>query len=369
MTKKQIAILLLLLSFFTLNGCITEEDDTIDPPSGNTDIPTDPGGTAPTPVINNIRPSAQFTKVTGNENRIQINLLGIIDPVTNQAINFVANQNTFVTEDGILQGIKVTKVSGGGTTLRADICFVVDNSGSMGEEADSVARKIIAFSSFLQASGLDVRVSVVGHGYNSDSKVYGARNFTDATTLSGYLNRRTGLERTVGFSGSDSAQLQSAANLFGNQSQGDENSIIGIKFADSLFTWRSGANRVYVIFTDEPTQPGGNSFWATQDFLSKWSVAKGTIHTVYSSDTTRTWVPLQNERPWDLSKGTGGTTKFIPATAVGLDLTTLPVTGALVNSYLIEFVTSNPTGVHTVVITVKTTTADGKAEFIGIRYQ
>ena len=94
--------------------------------------------------------------------------------------------NIFVEEDGVVQGFKVSKV-GTGNVLTADIVFCVDNSGSMGEEADSVAASIIEFANFLQASGLDVKFAVVGY----DSYPNGGINFTNAQTISSYLNRST----------------------------------------------------------------------------------------------------------------------------------------------------------------------------------
>lgn len=357
-----------ILTMSILAGC--KKDDPVTP-NPNSDIPVDSGGAAPATTVNNITTiGATFQKTPGNESRVQINMLGVLHPITGQPIQFTANSSVWVTEDSVLKGIKVT-AAGGGTVLGADVVFVVDNSGSMGQEADSVARKIIAFANFLEASGLNVRLGCVGHGRGSDQRVYGALNLTSANALQTYLNRTTvALSRTVGFSGPDSAALAAASLAGFYSSGGGENSVIGITFADSLFSWRSNANRVYVAFTDEPTQPGGSMFWSTQGLISRWTTAKGTIHTVYSEDTVgRTWTPLQNERPWDLATLTGGTKRFIPSNAAGLDLTTLPVTTALASSALIEFVSANPNIAHNVTITVKgATTADGKKRFTNITY-
>jgi hypothetical protein len=351
-------------------GCTKKDNGPGSPATvGNEDIPKDPGGAAPATSFNNIQTiGATFSKTPGNEARIKINLLGISHPVTGQLIQLVPGSSLWITEDNLLKGVKLTS-AGSGSVLNADVVFVVDNSGSMGEEADSIASKIIAFANYLQSSGLSVRVGCVGHGYNSDQMVYGAINLTDAQALSSYLNRYTGLMRTYGFSGSDSAKLAGAASAAFNSYSGGENSVIGISYADSLFSWRAGANRVYVIFTDEPTQPGGLQQWSTDGLIGRWSGAKGTIHTVYSSDTTSSWSALYYERPWDLSRRTGGTYKVIPYNAAGLDLTTLPVTGALATSVLLEYLTSNPNGTHNVVVTVKAASgADGKKEYLNIAY-
>jgi hypothetical protein len=352
-----------LITGMFLSGC-KKDEGTGNPTNPNSDIPADPGGTAPATVLNNIAPSASFAKTAGNESRIRVNLLGIINPTNGQPITMTPNGTLFITEDNVLKGIKVSP-AGGTTVLTADVVFTVDNSGSMGEEADSVAAKIIEFVNFLQASGLDLRVGVVGYNGN----VTGATNLTSASNLNAYLTRtgRTGTSRTVGFYGADSARLQTVALTFAGGIFG-ENGVVGVWFADSLFTWRVGAQRVYVNFTDEPTQPNNQVYWSSEGLCARWTPAKGTIHTVYSADTTRTWTRLVTERPWDLSNCTGGTQKFIPTNAAGLDLRTLPVTGALANSNLVEFLSANPNAQHTLIITVKTATADGKTTFNNISY-
>lgn len=359
----MLALVVMLGLFVT--SC--KKDD--EPTSGgadNSDIPADPGGSAPATTLNNVVPAATFAKTSGNESRIRVNMLGILDPTTGSPINFAANSNVFVTEDNVLQGIKVSAASTG-STLLADVVFAVDNSGSMGQEADSVAAKIIDFVNFLAASGLDLRVGAVG--YDVSGNISGAINLTTATLLNAYLTRpgNTGTSRTVGFSGADSARLSTAASTFAN-GLSDENGIAAVWFADSLFSWRNSAQRVYVNFTDEPTQPNNIAYWSTQQLCLRWLPTKGTIHTVYSADTSGSWLDLVRERPWALSTCTGGTIKFIPSNAAGLDLRTLPVTGALASSRLIEFVSSNPSAPHTVVITVKTSTADGKTTFNSITY-
>ncbi len=347
-------------------GC--NKDD--NPVNTNNDIPTDPTNVnVPATVINNVTPTATFAKATTDPTRIQMNMTGLVNPVTNQPLSLVAQQNLFITEDGTVKGLKVTKV-GSGTTLKADIVFTIDISGSMGEEADSVASSIIKFAQKLQSSGLDVQFGCVGFYGN----VEGAMNFTNSTKLETYLNRSSGTNRAQGFSGSDSASLENYASTFhGTHNSYYEDGVVGILFANQYFTWRSGAQKIFINFTDEATQPGGLAQWSTSEICTQLAGA-ATVHTVYSgpSDTSQSvngaW-GASNERPWDMSKCTGGTVVFVPEDATGLDLSKLPVTGALSNSYLVEYKTSDASGTHTVIITIKEgTTADGKRVYTGIRY-
>ncbi|MBL1213768.1 MAG: VWA domain-containing protein [Ignavibacteriae bacterium] len=363
---KKFLMLISLLLFLFLIGCDSDENPVDDEP---TDIPPDPSGvTVPTPVINNIQPTSNFAKSGNNPNRVLMNVTGMINPVTNQPIQLSYNPNNpsgsniFVTEDNVVKGLKVSKVSSG-NILQADVVFTVDNSGSMSQEADSVAAGIIKFANFLTDSGLDVKFGIVGYSSN----VNGGINFTSATTIETYLNRSSGTSRTRGFSGADSAALETASFTFGGGS--GENGVEGVLFADSNFTWRSSAQRVFINFTDEPTQSssGDTPVWNTAHMCAEIN-GRATVHTVFSNDSTAYSWTANRERPWDMSTCTGGTVKFIDTQASGLDLRDLPVAGALANSYLVEFLSSNGNAAHNVVITVKESSADGQRVYTNLMY-
>jgi len=354
MKKLTYLISLMVFSIFLMflyGGCDKAVEPADDP---NSDIPADPSGVViPTPTKNNVQPTATFSP---QGTRIKINLQGLIDPTTNQPLTLMydannpQNSNVFVDEDGKVKGLKVTKVSSN-NILKADLVFIVDNSGSMSEEADSVAASIIEFANFLQVSGLDAKFGIVGY----TSGVNGAINFTDAQSISAYLNRASGTSRTRGFAGTDSVSLETRSYTFGYTP--GENGVIAAIFADSVFNWRSDAQRVFINFTDEPTQSDGN-MWNNAMGCNLLG-GKATVHTVFSQDSTAyTWSSTR-ERPWDLSLCTGGTNLFIPSSAAGLDLKNLPVAGALSNSYLVEYVAGSTGTTHTVKITIFTSTADG----------
>jgi len=362
---KHLLSFLLILGLMSFWACQTTND-----PKDDDEIPPDPTNvTVPPTEHNNIVPNASFTPGSGG--KIVINLTGLVHPVTGQPIDLFAdynggNYNFYLTEDGVVKGVKLTKVSAS-NTLKADIVFAVDISGSMGQEADSVANGIIAFANFLTAAGLDVQFGSVGYyGY-----VAGALNLTTAENLETYLNRpyTYGTSRPRGFAGPDSANLEMAAyNYASGHGNYDEDGAVGILFADSLFNWRAGAQKIFINFTDESTQPSGIYKWSTGNICDTFS-GNATIHTVFSADTSYGyWQDLYDERPWRMSECTGGTAFFINSNADSLDLTALPLTLALTNSYKIEFISANPTGPHTIVITVKVTNADGRVEYIDILY-
>jgi hypothetical protein len=358
---------MLILFFSACNQTSTE------PTADNSDIPADPTDViVPNLQFNNIVPAATFTRADGNASRIQVNLLGLVDPNTLDPIELFANYeggtyNFYLEEDGIVKGVKLTKVSSS-TTLKADIVFTVDNSGSMDDEANAIAARIIDLANYLSQQGLDAKFGCVGY----DGWVNGGVNLTDENTLEYFLNDRYyssfgGTYRTYGFYGPDSASLEDNAWEYYSDVYG-ENGVVGVFFADSLFNWRPGAQRVFINFTDEPTQPGGVYKWSTANLCEK-ILGKATVHTVFSEDSSYySWSELYAERPWEMSNCTGGTVKFVSNDASDLNLLDLPVTGALSNSYLVEYVTTGSSGTHDVVITVTSTNADGKIEYIDIRY-
>ncbi len=361
MTRKLILITLLVFGVFFI-GCEKNNEENGDTP---TEIPADPVNvTPPTPTKNNVQPTATFQQ---QGERIQINMQGLIDPSTQQPITFFYNSdnpaqsNLFIQQNGVTKGLLVTKV-GTGNVLKADVVFTVDNSGSMGEEADAVANSIVEFANTLANSGLDVQFGCVGY----DGWVNGAINLTSSANLSNYLNRTyySGTSRTYGFSGSDSASLYSSASTF-SQSVYGENGVVGCLFAYEYFNWRAGASKVFINFTDEPTQPDGSLNFNTAQLCNTIG-GKATVHTVFSEDTTyySGWWSETRERPWKMSECTGGTVKFIDPAAENFSLTDLPVVGALSNSYLVEYMKGSTTVQEWLVrIIVYTSTADGEISY------
>ncbi|MGM9687723.1 MAG: PL29 family lyase N-terminal domain-containing protein [Alloprevotella sp.] len=268
------------------------------------------------------------------------------------------NQNIWIDIDGSPKGILVINLEDNVSRVKNDIIFSVDNSGSMSEEADALARDILDLSTYLEDNGLDVRFSVVGY----DGRLTGARNFCTASELSSYLNANgTGVNRTFHFGGSDASSLSSAASAYNNGY--NECGAAAIQYANANFNFRNGSNRIYINFTDEPNQPNGKSAWSVNFFNSEqnWPAQYGTIHSVYS-DTNTQYVQTEGYReyPWRMSEYTGGTKMFTSSSFTGVSLKDIPVMDAITHSYTIKFIIplsyldGQP---HTVVI--KVVTPDG----------
>lgn len=316
-------------------------------------------------------PNFQYTiEKDGTYTIVRLDLTGIQDQETKDWLKLygtgVADENLWVSVDNKPKGISVENVSDQGSSakVKTDLVFLVDNSGSMGQEADSVASDIVSWSNNLKNSNLDIQFGCVG--YSEYGSVNGGVDISDYSVLDSFLNGRgyRGTKRTMGFSGTNSSLLSSKASSYNTAS--DECGVEAILFADANYNFRFGANRIYVNFTDEPNQPGGKSQWSVYNFKDQsfWNTSKGTIHSVFSADTTSVSAYENvnyNERPWALSLFTGGTTLFAPSDFRGVTLDKLPVTGAMTNSYIIRFSNINELfdgKDHNIVVTILS--KDGK---------
>lgn len=339
---------LILASSLGLTSCLSDGDNTIVLEKGNsTGIPDDSKATQ-NPIITNTTtqiPNINYTVSTeGNDAIVNIEMTGIQEAGTFDWLKLYGTsnneQNIWVSVDGKPKGISVINNSDeeNDEKMKADLVFIVDNSGSMSEEADAIARDIISWTQKLEASNIDIKFGCVGY----DGSITGAVNMGDASAMSTFLNRSTGTSRTMGFYGSDKEALQKSASSYFVDNGMDENGSAAIQYGDHNMNFRTGANRIYVNFTDEPNYPCGKNQFSTEFFKDQknWSSLQGTVHTVYSSDTTYAYKYeklYSQERPWRMSWYTGGTILVAPSNFKGITLESLPVTGAMQNSYTIRF--------------------------------
>lgn len=335
---------------FSLASCTVEDNGStgvITVPGIPADTEEDPNPTlhdAPNTNVANINYVVE--KASNGNKVIRFDLTGIQSPdnPTEWLRLYGTNtseQNIWVSIDDLPKGFTIENTIDSEEQVSAvDLVFLVDNSGSMGEEANAVAKEILDWSKMLSKT-LDMRFGCVGYDY--DGKVNGAINMCGINEFDAFLNRsgKYGIDRTMGFEGPDKDVLaKEYARYWTGRYTADECGVSSLRYADDLFSFRKNTNRVYVNFTDEPNYPQGNEPMSTQWVKdpNNWPTTKGTIHTVYSS-TYVNWTerPLWEEYPWNLSAYTGGTEIKTNSSFSGVSLSTLPITGALQNSYIIRF--------------------------------
>ena len=335
---------------FSLASCTVEDNGStgvITVPGIPADTEADPNPTLPDAPNTNVANINYVVETASNGNKvIRFDLTGIQSPEnpTEWLRLYGTNtseQNIWISIDDLPKGFTIENTIDSEEQVSAvDLVFLVDNSGSMGEEADAVAKEILDWSKMLSKT-LDMRFGCVGYDYNGE--VNGAINMCGINEIDAFLNRsgKYGIYRTMGFEGPDKDVL---AKEYARYSTGtwyaDECGVSSLRYADDLFNFRKNTNRVYVNFTDEPNYPQGHEPMSTQWVKdpNNWPTTKGTIHTVYSS-TYVNWTerPLWEEYPWNLSAYTGGTEIKTNSSFSGVSLSTLPITGALQNSYIIKF--------------------------------
>lgn len=341
--KKHFFSLLIAAGMFSLTACTVDDNPSggiIVVPGIPSDVAAEPNPTlpdAPNTTVPNINYSVE---TQGGNHVIRLDLTGIQSPDDpTQWLRLygtgTSEQNIWVSIDDVPKGFVIENTIDSEEQVSAvDLVFLVDNSGSMGEEANTIARDIISWSNDL-SSTLDMRFGCIGY---DEGYISGALDITDVNTLSTWLNKSTGTSRTHGFKSDYGTDLQTLANNY-RVNNWHECGVAGLRMADENFTFRNKANRVYVNFTDEPSQPNNNTEFSTEWVKepSNWPSVKGTIHTVFSGNKNFTEQIYWNEYPWLLSDYTGGTTIFTNASFTGVSLSSLPITGALQNSYIIKF--------------------------------
>ena len=271
---------------------------------------------------------------------VKMNMTGIMLPGGSEWLRLIgtgeSGQNIWVSVDCQPKFVQVYNTiddADENVVVKNDLVFLVDNSGSMSDEANGLARDLAAWAKSLTTT-FDMRFACVGY----DGLITGALNFTSYSDLETYLNRSTGTDRTVGFSGSDASSLQSYKYSY-DLKKDQECPVAALRYADRYFSFRSDANRIYVNFTDEYNYPQGKSDFSVKYLSSQtnWPTTKGTVHTVYSGSTIDSEITNKSEKPWRMSEYTGGTVLYTNGSFSGITLQDLPVTSAIQNSYIIRF--------------------------------
>ncbi|MDX1636796.1 MAG: T9SS type A sorting domain-containing protein [Balneolaceae bacterium] len=149
-------------------------------------------------------------------------------------------QNNFaVFENDLLQTdlFNVTPPEQGGGVRRADIVFLMDNSGSMDEEQSAVENNVFDFVDRLAASNVDFALGLARYGASEE----GGNPIIE-----------------------DGGSLTSDANYFKNDVWArnvvygsDEPGYYTMTEAISNFNFRPGAQRIFIIITDETPDQGG----------------------------------------------------------------------------------------------------------------
>lgn len=332
---KRTTLILLSLLFIFFAGCSIDREQLPDP------------GTAPPAVI----PAAdQELNITGStfmdvtdSSLVHINLTSILNPDTNTAYeNFVAS-NFVVIEDNVVQGFSFSTVTDSELKPKADIVFIIDTTISMGEEISGVKASIINFLDYLANQNLNLQVA--GYAY-ADATVEYKPLASDYSNTSVFYTWIDGLSAGyMGFNGGD----------------WPENGLDPIAEAMDDLSWRRGAQRIFILLTDDSFHMDDDvSSWTVDTLYNTKLKNKAIVHSI-GKDKTATanlggpYEQLDNEQY--LSEVTGGRWVEMPADG-NVDLTATPIANIIAAGYVLTYETAYTSGTHDVRVVV--TADDGK---------
>ncbi|MCM1452901.1 MAG: VWA domain-containing protein [Clostridium sp.] len=296
-----------------------------------------------------------------------VSLTGIRHPRTQQWLELIGTgkdgQNVWLDIDGKAKAVDAFNLASKAEVrypVRHDVVFLINNSHSMAAEVEHITQQIAAWGESMDQAGIDLRVGVVSYG-EGDVSINAAHDIASVVDIEAFLfGSSESLIR--GFGGANAVQMEAAAKSEDYYSgYSNECAVVALAFANDNFSFRSNSNRVYVLFTDEPNQPGGAEKWSV-DFLrpasTSWLSQCGTVHSVYGGKLNFKEQALQTEKPWRLSRFTGGTAQFYSGEFTVAPLSEFIVSSAMRHSYILRFRLDSsyktPGAMHTVRVTVKT---------------
>jgi hypothetical protein len=194
---------------------VVEDDIIIERLIRNVFIPSTPVSDTGLVIINDSISTANFP---------EIELIFSTEIISSgQRILDIKKNNIFLYENNTrITDLSLDKYSGGGSTL-ADVVFVLDVSGSMGNERDQVVAYLGEFADSLARRGYDYRIGLVTFSTEIDEVI-------DLTSDIDHIK-----------------QVLAAISLWG----GVEDSPLALYTASEL-TFRSGSVRTIIWITDEP---------------------------------------------------------------------------------------------------------------------
>ena len=339
---KKVVVLLPLLVL--LSGCWLFQEQ----------IPPDPGTFSPPHIEDpTLVLSGGISLDTDNPDRVAIRLNPIINPSTGEPYSTLKEDEVMVAEDSLVQGILIKKV-GEGVSSIADIVFIIDVTGSMGEEIDSVKASVLAFAEYLKSQGFDLRLGAVAYTDSVIGYTPLTENYTDSTT--GFYHFIKGLY--AGYMGD-------------NGNEWPENGLDAIYFAYKHFSYRGGVQKIFILITDAPLHGvgDGDSYEHNCQFNLEMitdTLSGNVVVNVVSPDKKMDGVYAEygyeesdgsiywstdydtlHIHPKDLATKTGGKWVQLPYDG-NVDLSVLPIGSTITESWVILFESEDPDAPHDV---------------------
>ena len=196
--------------------------------------------TAPTPDVSGF--SVAITNIDISNFPLVKCFVSVIDDATRQPATNLISVNFDVKEeetDVISPTVRMIDRSAG---ARADIVYVFDTTGSMGDEIETVKNRALAFADSLATSGIDYRLGLVTFG----DEIRSINNFTASA-----FEFKTWIEGLIADGGGDTK----------------ENALEGLAAAARL-SFRDMTQKIIILITDADYHEQGESGDGTTNFTT-----------------------------------------------------------------------------------------------------
>ena len=244
---------------------------------------SDASGTAPGWYIDNVKiityEPLEATMFGFNSQNFPLIYSNVSVDTSDIGIGSLTQSNFSVYENGVLQTdhFEVTPPEQSGLKRLADIVFIMDNSESMKPEMDSVSANVISFVNNLQQSGIDYSLGLCRYGQHDGNGEPLVQDYGILTTDADYFKSNV-WERNAAYGGR-------------------EPGYHALQVSTSSFSFRPGAQKVFIMITDETPAQGDVTERQALDALKKANV---TLFVLTKSSLSADFIPIINETNGEL---------------------------------------------------------------------
>ena len=205
----------------------------------------DPGRLTTSEVTVTLTPSYSDGAITLNLSSVIIS--GDAVTLTEDMMDIFAGDDASEITDW--DSISFTIIDTSTSQTPVDLCFILDNTGSMAGRIEAVKTTISSFAASLEAAGVDVQFAACAFGdYTTTKATMGAQPVEfaaiDFDTSTSTMTAIT----AVTTAGALADWLDGLSGWYGYD--GPENPLDPIMFAYNNFSWRTGAQKIFVVVTD-----------------------------------------------------------------------------------------------------------------------
>lgn len=261
-------------------------------------------------ITRNVAAALEATMTSLDSRNFPFVFMNVAVSAEGQALPGLTKSNFTVFENNVLQSdyFEVTPPQSGGGVRLADVVFIMDNSGSMGEEISAVSDNVFNFVNALSVSRVDFALGLCRFG--------------------GYENNGNPIVEDNGILTTDADHFKNTVWQRNYANGGKEPGYYALAQSAAGFSFRPGAQKIFIIITDETPDQGGATLAQTLALLQSnavtlFALTEASLFGLFEPLTTAT-----NGKYFDI---------YSP-----FDQILQHITSQVSNSYVISYRSSNP---------------------------